>query len=198
MDCRQITAPIPEAAFVHSYKSFYPLPGREFELRSTKIHRVRRCPCACHHKYPSIQPFHLALTFWLVYTLPAFEMLVIRLQRTGRENTPTYRMVVAQHQKPVKGKFLEIVGHYLPARDPVIFEHKDERINFWIDKGAIPSNTVARLLKKNGAKNMDKYIQRYAKRRNKKAPVEEVAAPAAPAAPAAEASVAESGDKPAA
>jgi len=47
-------------------------------------------------------------------------MLKIRLQRTGRENIPTYRIVVADKRDPVKGKFLEVVGHYLPARDPVI------------------------------------------------------------------------------
>lgn len=49
-------------------------------------------------------------------------MLVIRLQRTGRENMPTYRLVVAEKARPVKGKFMEIVGHYLPARDPVVIE----------------------------------------------------------------------------
>jgi small subunit ribosomal protein S16 len=113
-------------------------------------------------------------------------MLVIRLQRTGRENLPTYRMVVAEKARPVKGKYLEIVGHYLPVQDPVVFEHKDDRIQEWISKGAIPSDTVARLLKKAGMKNMDKYIQRYAKQRPKgEEPA--AAAPAAPAAPVAEA-----------
>ncbi len=111
-------------------------------------------------------------------------MLVIRLQRTGRENTPTYRVVVADKARPVKGKFLEIVGHYLPARDPVIFEHNDAKIEQWIAKGAIPSNTVARLLRKAGLKNMDKFIQTYKKQVSKKNPPPEVAAPA----PAAEAS----------
>ncbi len=109
-------------------------------------------------------------------------MLVIRLQRTGRENMPTYRLVVAEKARPVKGKFLEIVGHYLPARDPVIFEHNDERIQFWVGKGAIPSDTAARLLKKAGLKDMDKFIQRYAKQKSKKEqPAKAAAAPAAPA-----------------
>lgn len=116
-------------------------------------------------------------------------MLVIRLQRTGRENLPTYRLVVAEKARPVKGKYLEIVGHYLPARNPPVFEHKDEQINAWIAKGATPSDTVARLLKKAGFKNMDKFIVRYAKQKSKKeqpkAPAD--AAPAAAPAPAAEA-----------
>ena len=110
-------------------------------------------------------------------------MLKIRLQRTGRENTPTYRIVLAEKSAPAKGKFLEILGHYLPARDPVILEHKEERITHWISKGAIPSDTVARILAKKGMKGLDKYFQKYAKQRPKG---EEPPAPEAPAAPAAE------------
>ncbi|MBI3618993.1 30S ribosomal protein S16 [Candidatus Peregrinibacteria bacterium] len=115
-------------------------------------------------------------------------MLVIRLQRTGRENLPTYRLVVAEKARPVKGKYLEIVGHYLPARDPVQFEHKDERIQHWIGKGAIPSDTVARLLRRAGLSNMEKFIVPYAKQKSKKeataqAPAQ-LAAPAEAPAPA--------------
>ncbi len=97
-------------------------------------------------------------------------MLVIRLQRTGRENTPTYRLVVAEKARPVKGKFLEIVGHYLPARTPVIFEHDDAKIAQWISKGAIPSETAARLLRKSGMKDLDKFITVYTKKKSKKEP----------------------------
>lgn len=117
-------------------------------------------------------------------------MLVIRLQRTGRENTPTYRLVVAEKRRPVKGKFLDILGHYLPAQNPKVFVHEDAKIEQWISKGAIPSDTVARLLRKAGLKNMDKFISTYAKQKSKKEPVEAPAAPA-PAAPVAEAAPAE-------
>ncbi len=121
-------------------------------------------------------------------------MLVIRLQRTGRENLPTYRLVLAEKARPVKGKFLEILGHYLPAQKDPVFKVEAEKIQDWVKKGAIPSDTVARLLRKNGLKDMDKLIKRYPKRRSKSAPVEEAApAPvaAAPTPPAAEAPVAE-------
>lgn len=101
-------------------------------------------------------------------------MLKIRLQRTGRENIPTYRLVVAEKRKPVKGKFQEVVGHYLPNRTPAVFECNDERITFWIGNGAIPSETVARLLRKAGLKDMDKFIHTYSKKKSKK--VQEVAA----------------------
>lgn len=108
---------------------------------------------------------------------------------------PTYRIVVAEKARPVKGKFLEIVGHYLPAQKPKVFEHNAERIEEWVKKGAIPSNTVARLLKKAGMKNMDKFMDTYTKKRPKgEEPPAPAAAPApapaaaaeAPAAPAAE------------
>lgn len=108
-------------------------------------------------------------------------MLIIRLQRTGRENQPTYRLVVAEKARAVKGKFLEIVGHYLPARDPAVLEVQKERIQFWMKRGAGLSDTVARLLKKMDLPGTEKYIRRYAKRKPKG---EEAAAPAS-AAPSA-------------
>ncbi|MDO8649542.1 MAG: 30S ribosomal protein S16 [Candidatus Peregrinibacteria bacterium] len=128
-------------------------------------------------------------------------MLMIRLQRTGRENMPTYRIVVAEKRDPVKGKFQEIVGHYLPAQNPPVFKHDDERITFWMGRGAIPSNTVARLLMKTGMKNLERYTDSYTKKRPKNEqpapPPQAAAAPApapAPAAPAAEAPAKEEGD----
>jgi small subunit ribosomal protein S16 len=88
-------------------------------------------------------------------------MLVIRLQRTGLTNEPTYRIVIAEKSSPVKGKCLEIVGFYLPSRDPPVFEHKPERITHWISHGAAPSDTVARLLHHAGMKGVEKFVVRY-------------------------------------
>lgn len=113
-------------------------------------------------------------------------MLVIRLQRTGRENLPTYRMVVAEKSQPVKGGFLENLGHYLPAAEPPVVEVNVERIEHWVSKGACPSDTVARILKRKGLKGMDAFIKRYTKQRSKSAQPEEAAAQApVAAAPAA-------------
>lgn len=106
-------------------------------------------------------------------------MLIIRLQRTGRENLPTYRLVVADKARSVKGKFMEIIGHYLPARKPAVFEVKKDRVEYWMQRGAAVSNTAARLLQKEGMKGMEKYIERYTKKKTK----DEEAAPAE-AAPA--------------
>jgi len=118
-------------------------------------------------------------------------MLVIRLQRTGRTNLATYRIVVAEKARAVKGKFLEILGHYLPAQKNPVLEFDAERIDFWVKKGAIPSNTLARLLKSKGVKGMDAYVLRYAKRKSKSEQPEEAAPAPAPTPAAAPAPVAE-------
>lgn len=114
-------------------------------------------------------------------------MLVIRLQRTGRENTPTYRIVVSEKARSAKKGCLENVGYHLPAGVKTTTELKKDRIAHWISKGAQPSDTVARILKRSGMENMDKYFVRYSKKRSKKAPPEVVAAPVS--APVAEAPV---------
>lgn len=114
-------------------------------------------------------------------------MLVLRLQRTGRRNDATYRVVVTEKSAPMKSGEIEILGHYLPTRKPAVFECNQERADFWMKRGAQPSDTVARQLAKAGAKNMDKYFTTYTKKRSKSAPPEAPPAPPAPAAPAAEA-----------
>jgi small subunit ribosomal protein S16 len=111
-------------------------------------------------------------------------MLVIRLQRTGRSKLPAYRLVLAEKARPVKGKFIEILGYSLPARAQKVFEYNQERIMHWIKHGALPSNTAARLLRKAGMKDMEKFMETYTKKKPKKAPPEGEAASAAPAAPA--------------
>lgn len=117
-------------------------------------------------------------------------MLIIRLQRTGRENLPTYRLVVAEKARPVKGKFLEILGHYLPARDPAVFDVKKDRVEFWMQRGAALSNTAARLLLKQDVKGAEKFIQRYTKKKSKGEEPAEAAPAAAPSSPPAAAETA--------
>ncbi len=115
-------------------------------------------------------------------------MLVIRLQRTGRSNLAAYRLVIAEKARPVKGKFHEIVGHYLPSQNDGVFQINAERIMHWIRQGAIPSDTVARLLKRQGMKDMDTFIKRYSMRKPKKTPPEVIAPPSPTPAPATETS----------
>ena len=74
----------------------------------------------------------------------------IRLARHGAKKRPFYRIVVADSESPRDGRFLENVGTYNPLIDPVEVTLKNERISYWIGQGAIPSDTVKSLLKKEG------------------------------------------------
>ena len=74
-------------------------------------------------------------------------MVRIRLRRTGLRHQPAYRLVVADIESPRDGKFLEIVGSYVPTTEPFSFEAKEDRIYDWMKKGAVPSESVAKLFK---------------------------------------------------
>ena len=74
----------------------------------------------------------------------------IRLARHGAKKKPFYRIVVADGESPRDGKFLEKLGTYDPLKDPAEVTLNQDRIKFWIDKGAIPSDTVRSLFKKEG------------------------------------------------
>jgi small subunit ribosomal protein S16 len=74
----------------------------------------------------------------------------IRLARHGAKKRPFYRIVVADSESPRDGKFLENVGTYNPLTDPAEVVLKQERIKYWIDQGAIPTDTVKSLLKEQG------------------------------------------------
>jgi small subunit ribosomal protein S16 len=74
----------------------------------------------------------------------------IRLARHGAKKRPFYRIVVADGESPRDGKFLEKVGTYDPKSDPAEVTMNEERIKYWIDQGATPSDTVKSLLKKEG------------------------------------------------
>ena len=77
-------------------------------------------------------------------------MVRIRLRRTGAKNNPAYRVVVADQNSPRDGAFIETIGHYLPTRQPSVVEINAERAQYWLSKGAQPSETVASLLKFKG------------------------------------------------
>ncbi len=115
-------------------------------------------------------------------------MLKIRLSRTGKKSQPNFRVVVQEHTAPIKGKFVEAIGHYRPTTPNKDCEIDLERAKHWISVGAQPSDTVAVLLKKLGVDGMEKYI---APRNRKRKPNKEVEEPEAVAAPAAEEAPAE-------
>ena len=94
-------------------------------------------------------------------------MLKLRLRRTGKRNQPYYRLVVAEHTAPLNGKFVAQLGHYNPRNKELVIDQ--DAIVGWMDKGAEPSNTVARLLEKHGLKHGQIQIHKYAERPSKKA-----------------------------
>jgi len=78
-------------------------------------------------------------------------MLMIRLARFGAKKKPTYRLVVIQKERARDSRAVEVVGHYNPVCKPAEVVIKHDRIAHWMTKGAQPSDTVARLMKKNPA-----------------------------------------------
>ncbi len=74
----------------------------------------------------------------------------IRLTRQGGKKKPFYRIVVADSEAPRDGSFLETVGTYNPMVEPPKVEINNERVAFWMGRGATPTGTVKQLLKKAG------------------------------------------------
>ena len=72
----------------------------------------------------------------------------IRLRREGAKNRPYYRVVVADSHSPRDGKFIEILGTYDPKQTGQNSSFSVERAEYWINKGAQPSDTVRSLIKK--------------------------------------------------
>lgn len=74
----------------------------------------------------------------------------IRLARHGAKKRPYYRIVIADSESPRDGRYLEAVGSYNPLQDPAEITLKEDRLKYWIDQGALPSDTVKSILKKEG------------------------------------------------
>jgi small subunit ribosomal protein S16 len=67
--------------------------------------------------------------------------------RTGAKKRPSYRIVVKEKQSKRDGAYLEKLGTYNPTRDPAEINLNAERVRYWIEKGAQPTDTVRRLIK---------------------------------------------------
>lgn len=80
-------------------------------------------------------------------------MVRIRLQRVGAKNQPSYRVVVIDSRSPRDGAYLERIGHYNPLTDPETVVINQAEALKWLQRGAQPSEAVARLLSKVGVVN---------------------------------------------
>jgi small subunit ribosomal protein S16 len=79
----------------------------------------------------------------------------IRLSRMGTTKRPFYRIVAADSRRARNGRFLEIIGTYDPLPKPAKVDLFEDKMQHWLDCGAVPSDTVATLLTQIG------YTQKY-------------------------------------
>ena len=74
----------------------------------------------------------------------------LRLRRMGKKKQPIYKVVAADARSPRDGKFLEAVGIYNPLTKPHTIDLKEDRVNYWLDNGAQPTDTVKSLHSQKG------------------------------------------------
>ncbi|MCL5795058.1 MAG: 30S ribosomal protein S16 [Patescibacteria group bacterium] len=91
-------------------------------------------------------------------------MLRIRLKRFGKIHQPFYRIVVAEHSKPVAGEYIAKIGQYDPKKKALVLDQKQALD--WMNKGAKPSNTVAKIFKAQGLKHKSIVIKIYKSKSN--------------------------------
>ncbi len=75
-------------------------------------------------------------------------MLTIRLARVGAKKKPHFRVVVVESRRSNEGRFVEILGHYNPRTEPAELKLNRDRVDYWIGKGAQPSDTVRSFLRR--------------------------------------------------
>lgn len=74
----------------------------------------------------------------------------LRLMRMGRKKRPFYRVIAIDSRSPRDGKYLEKLGTYNPLTEPLEVSINEERALYWLGVGAIPTDTVKSLLRREG------------------------------------------------
>ena len=74
----------------------------------------------------------------------------LRLKRMGAKQKPFYRIIVADSRSPRDGRFIETVGTYDPIKSNDNITVKEDRVTYWLDNGAQPTDTVKSILSKSG------------------------------------------------
>ena len=74
----------------------------------------------------------------------------IRLRRVGRKGQSYFRIIVADSKSPRDGRFVAAIGNYNPKANPAVIDVNAEQARAWLEKGALPTDTVRSLLKKAG------------------------------------------------
>jgi small subunit ribosomal protein S16 len=76
-------------------------------------------------------------------------LLAIRLMRMGAKKRPSYRIVVKEKLSKRDGAYIENIGTYNPIGKDGELRLDAERVAYWMERGAQPTNTVRRLIKSN-------------------------------------------------
>jgi small subunit ribosomal protein S16 len=74
--------------------------------------------------------------------------VVIRMKRAGAKKRPFYRVVVANSRSPRDGRYIEQLGYYDPLTNPATFKVDAEKMALWIQRGALPSESVGVMVAK--------------------------------------------------
>ena len=74
----------------------------------------------------------------------------IRLRRMGRKKSPIYGLVAADERSPRDGRFIEDLGRYNPTLEPTKVSIKQDRVLYWLEQGAQPTETARSILSKQG------------------------------------------------
>lgn len=86
-------------------------------------------------------------------------MLSIRMRRVGSKKRAYYRVVVTEGRTPREGSFLEVLGTYNPRTKPARVEIDRDRVSYWIQKGARPSDSVRTLIARHLTKDRSQSAQ---------------------------------------
>jgi small subunit ribosomal protein S16 len=74
----------------------------------------------------------------------------IKLQRLGKIRAPYYRVIVSDARTRRSGKAIETIGRYNPKEEPSFIEVDSERAQYWLGVGALPTESVQRILEITG------------------------------------------------
>lgn len=96
-------------------------------------------------------------------------MLMIRLQRIGKRKQPSYRFIISEKTRDTQAGSLEILGEYNPVLKEKLVNLKEDRIRYWLSKGAQASDTVHNILVKAGiVEGKKRDVVTISKKREKK------------------------------
>ena len=76
-------------------------------------------------------------------------MVKLRLKRMGAKKVPFYRIVAADARARRDGRDIETIGTYDPTKKPAIINIDEEKALNWLNKGAVPTDTVRNILSQN-------------------------------------------------